>query len=106
MSLTVSRVLFQATMAYAAASMLAPNGRCKTLDSSADGYVRAESVVSMAVVAMSAGGPTALPIQAEAVIKVNLSRCHTMPCHLAIYAQSTYQFPMFDNSCDTDRGQV
>ncbi|BDA51455.1 probable oleandomycin polyketide synthase, modules 5 and 6 [Coccomyxa sp. Obi] len=31
----------------AAASMLAPDGRCKTLDSAADGYVRGEACVSM-----------------------------------------------------------
>lgn len=33
------------------AGMLAPDGRCKTLDASADGYVRAESCIVLALVA-------------------------------------------------------
>lgn len=67
-------MFLQATMAYATASMLSPNGRCKTLDSSADGYVRAESVVAMAVVALETG--SILSIEAEAIIKVRLDFIH------------------------------
>ena len=33
----------QSTMMLAAAGMMAPDGRCKTLDAAADGYVRAEA---------------------------------------------------------------
>ncbi|KAK9864441.1 hypothetical protein WJX84_010043 [Apatococcus fuscideae] len=38
-----------------AANMLAPDGRCKTLDASADGYVRGEAVVSMGLSLRDAG---------------------------------------------------
>ena len=41
--------------------MLSPEGRCKTLDAAADGYVRAEAVgIMMLVQASSAGGTPAL----------------------------------------------
>ncbi|CAL8465604.1 g5140 [Coccomyxa elongata] len=40
----------------AAASMLAPDGRCKTLDSAAEGYVRGEACMSMGFSLQSVGG--------------------------------------------------
>jgi acyl transferase domain-containing protein len=60
----------QATMAYGAASMLTTNGRCKTLDSSADGYVRAESIASVAVLGVELGALNSHAIKIDAIIKV------------------------------------
>ena len=42
--------------AYAAAAMLAPDGRCKALDADADGFGRAETVGGLALVAEVIGG--------------------------------------------------
>ncbi len=42
--------------AFAKAGMLAPDGRCKTLDAAADGYVRAEAVGVMVLQALRSGG--------------------------------------------------
>ena len=36
---------WETTFMFAAAAMMAPDGRCKTLDAAADGYVRAEACV-------------------------------------------------------------
>ncbi|KAI8473971.1 MAG: thiolase-like protein, partial [Monoraphidium minutum] len=47
------------TAAFAKAGMLAPDGRCKTLDSAADGYVRAEAVGVMLLQPLAFGGATA-----------------------------------------------
>ena len=45
-----------ATSIFAAAGMLAPDGRCKTLDADADGYVRTEAVWAMPLWSTTAGG--------------------------------------------------
>ena len=42
--------------AFAKAGMLAPDGRCKTLDAAADGYVRAEAVGVLLLQALAANG--------------------------------------------------
>ncbi len=45
---------------FATAAMTAPDGRCKTLDAAADGYVRAEACVVIKLGCASAvppGGP-------------------------------------------------
>ena len=44
-----------ATSIFAAAGMLAPDGRCKTLDADADGYVRTEAVWAMPLWSTTAG---------------------------------------------------
>jgi acyl transferase domain-containing protein len=46
----------EATAMFAKAGMLAPDGRCKTLDAAADGYVRAEAVALLALRAFALGG--------------------------------------------------
>ncbi|GBG00647.1 type I polyketide synthase, partial [Raphidocelis subcapitata] len=46
------------------AGMLAPDGRCKTLDAAADGYVRAEAVGMLLLQALAAGGAVAAPAAA------------------------------------------
>ena len=38
------------------AGMLAPDGRCKTLDASGDGYVRAEDCIVLLMTALAAEG--------------------------------------------------
>jgi acyl transferase domain-containing protein len=40
---------------FTKAGMLSPDGRCKTLDAAADGYVRAEAVAAMMLQAVAAG---------------------------------------------------
>lgn len=40
---------------FTKAGMLSPDGRCKTLDAAADGYVRAEAVAAMMLQAVPAG---------------------------------------------------
>lgn len=50
----VNLMLAPQTMAmYHAAGMLTPDGRCKTLDAAADGYVRAEAVAAVALRSLS-----------------------------------------------------
>lgn len=41
---------------FTKAGMLSPDGRCKTLDVAADGYVRGEAVAAMMLQAVAAGG--------------------------------------------------
>jgi acyl transferase domain-containing protein len=41
---------------FTRAGMLSPDGRCKTLDAAADGYVRGEAVAAMMLQAVAAGG--------------------------------------------------
>jgi acyl transferase domain-containing protein len=41
---------------FTRAGMLSPDGRCKTLDAAADGYVRGEAVSAMMLQAVAAGG--------------------------------------------------
>ena len=43
------------TLSFARAQMLAPDGRCKTLDASADGYVRGEAVAAVVLRASPVG---------------------------------------------------
>jgi acyl transferase domain-containing protein len=40
---------------FTRAGMLSPDGRCKTLDAAADGYVRGEAVAAMMLQAVAAG---------------------------------------------------
>ena len=47
------------TRATAFARMLAPDGRCKTLDASADGYVRGEACIAAHLARVSGSGPSA-----------------------------------------------
>lgn len=47
---------WRTTAAAQAAGMLAPDGRCKTLDSAADGYVRSESCIVLHILARPATG--------------------------------------------------
>lgn len=48
----------QSTVMLHRAGMIAPDGRCKTLDSAADGYVRAETCRAMYLVPASSPGVT------------------------------------------------
>ncbi|KAI8473968.1 MAG: beta-ketoacyl synthase, partial [Monoraphidium minutum] len=57
------------TAMFAKAGMLAPDGRCKTLDAAADGYVRAEAVGVLALRALAAtGGGACLAILAGSAV--------------------------------------
>lgn len=38
---------WETTAMFVGAAMLAPDGRCKTLDASADGYVRSEACIAI-----------------------------------------------------------
>ena len=53
--------------------MLAPDGRCKTLDASGDGYVRAETCVSVLMEAIDAFSEAAALFLGSAVNQVKLS---------------------------------
>ena len=57
--------------------MLAPDGRCKTLDASADGYVRAEACVVLLLQELDSTLPCAAVFAGSAVNQV----CdHTLVC--------------------------
>ena len=49
------------------AGMLAPDGRCKTLDASGDGYVRGETCVTLLLEDMDTVDHTAAILKASAV---------------------------------------
>jgi len=48
----------QSTMMLAAAGLMAPDGRCKTFDAAADGYVRAEACKMLYIAGTDPAGPT------------------------------------------------
>ena len=54
--------------------MLAPDGRCKTLDMAADGYVRAESCIVLLLEALSHDAATHAIIYGSAVRQVRCCR--------------------------------
>jgi acyl transferase domain-containing protein len=51
-----------------AASMLAPDGRCKTLDASADGYVRGEACITIAMSSSQCSGTAPLALLAGSAV--------------------------------------
>ena len=61
------------------AGMLAPDGRCKTLDAAGDGYVRAEDCIAMLLQALddSQAAPAAVRciLQGSAVSRCGLGVC-------------------------------
>jgi len=55
------------------AGMLARDGRCKTLDASGDGYVRAETCVTLLLEALDGGQQAAAILKGSAVNQVKLT---------------------------------
>eukprot|EP00983_Pelagomonas_calceolata_P067169 1149387-Pelagomonas_calceolata.AAC.3 len=56
------------TAMFQRAGMLAPDGRCKTLDATADGYVRAEAVGSLLLADMNSAGAHIAHVPTMAVL--------------------------------------
>lgn len=55
------------------AGMLARDGRCKTLDASGDGYVRAETCVTLLLEALAGGQQAAAILKGSAVNQVKVT---------------------------------
>ena len=60
-------------IAVSAAGMLAPDGRCKTLDVAGDGYVRAENCIVLLLEAVLDGGVASAIVQGSAVKQASSS---------------------------------
>jgi Beta-ketoacyl synthase, N-terminal domain len=60
--------------AHVLTGMLAPDGRCKTLDASADGYVRAENCIVMVLQKVDGADSTACGLLAASAVGQVLSQ--------------------------------
>lgn len=63
--------------------MLAPDGRCKTLDVAGDGYVRAENCIVLLLEALLDGGVASAIVRGSAVKQASSSQLDVLD---AIYA--------------------
>eukprot|EP00983_Pelagomonas_calceolata_P078531 1154291-Pelagomonas_calceolata.AAC.16 len=112
------RLLPGTTAMFQAASMLAPDGRCKALDASADGYVRSEALVMALLSAAPPGKDAAPPEQPMAILagtSVNQdgrSSALTAPngpaqqnCH-QLFSRSVYSTPFLKQGSPLKKGAV
>lgn len=73
--------------------MLAPDGRCKTLDAAADGYVRAEAVGILGLSIINSLG------HSSSTVKEEQKRPHVLILSAAVNQDGRYSYSTSKNKC-------
>ncbi len=77
--------------------MLAPDGRCKTLDAAGDGYVRAENCIVLLLESLLDGTLASAIVQGSAVKQVR----HSYPSYLLLALSANSHAPTVQCNCMT-----